>query len=67
MRDIDRIDKVCEALAHAWKRVPDMRFMQLISNFQSWCRSDCFYLEEDKFLEKLNLYLDVIGTGKEWK
>ena len=67
MRDIDRIDKVCEVLAHAWKRVPDMRFMQLIDNFQAWLGNDGFYLEEDGFLEKLNLYLDVIGAGKEWK
>ena len=55
MRDIDRIEKVCEALAHAWKRVPDMRFMQLIDNFQAWLGNDGFYLEEDSFLEKFNL------------
>lgn len=32
MRDLKRIDKFCDLLKEIWKRVPDWRFGQLISN-----------------------------------
>ena len=47
MRDIERIDYVCNEIAKYWKKCPDIRFMQLINNFMAWLKSDGFYLEDD--------------------
>ena len=33
MRDLERIDEICQSLAEIWKMVPDWRFTQLLSNF----------------------------------
>lgn len=55
MRDINRIDSFCKELATMWKRVPDWRFGQLMSNFLGdvYCMTnkDVFYIEDDELLE----------------
>lgn len=59
MRDINRIDKFLNILSVYWKKyAPDWRFTQLFCNLQSFCGSDMFYYEEDKFIEVLTKYFD---------
>lgn len=61
MRDINRIDNFLGQIGKIWKEhFPDWRFMQLICNLQSFCGSDMFYMEEDRFLEYLEAYFDAI-------
>ena len=51
MRDINRIDGYCKRLANMWKKVPDWRFGQLISNvFGQVCSKlgDPFFPEDEK-------------------
>ena len=43
-----------------WERVPQMRFMQLISNFQHAYQKDGFYLEDEQFLQMLREYIDTL-------
>lgn len=53
MRNPDRIKPLLMDLSELWEQYcPDWRFMQLICNFQQWLRSDGFYIEDDKILEK---------------
>lgn len=59
MRDIKRIEKFLDILKVYWEKyVPDWRFMQLICNLQSYCHSDLFYMEEDKFVDLLKKYFE---------
>ena len=59
MRDINRIYPFCMQLAKIWsEKVPDWRFMQLISNLQSAIGNDGFYIEDDRILEILDAYLE---------
>lgn len=61
MRDPSRIAPFCERLAKVWsEKVPDWRFMQLISNLQSAIGSDGFYIEDDHILEILDAYLEGV-------
>lgn len=61
MRDPNRLDNFYENLKKFHKEnVPDWRFGQLISNFQSWYGNDVFYLEENQFMSKLNEFFDGI-------
>ena len=49
-----------------WDKVPEWRFMQLISNFQSYMGSDCFYMTDKEFVEKLAAYInDLVKEGRE--
>lgn len=60
MRDPKRIDKFCDLLKELWKRVPDWRFGQLISNLGrqlEWTPGGFFYAEDEEFLEELNRIL----------
>ena len=57
MRDKNRIYPFCMELAELWSKYSDIRFGQLINNFQSYCNNDLFYMEDDKFLEKFKEYL----------
>lgn len=57
MRDINRIDKFTDELNRLWKtHCPDLRFFQLVSNLQSYCGSDLFYLEDNRALQLLKEY-----------
>jgi len=60
MRDINRIDSFCDELAIYWKMMPDIRFMQLICNFQAWLKSDGFYLEDEDVMRKFRLYIKEV-------
>ena len=61
MRDPNRLDDFYEKLKKIHKeKVPDWRFGQLLSNFESWYGNDVFYLEENQFMSKLNEFFDGI-------
>ncbi len=61
MRKPERLNDFYAALtAIHQKSFPDWRFGQLIENFLGWYynkyKSDCFYLEEDKMIERIYVY-----------
>lgn len=59
MRNPDRIKPLLEELGNIWETYcPDWRFMQLVVNFQSWLRSDGFYIEDDKIIEKFCEFIE---------
>ena len=62
MRDPNRIDEFCDELKDVWKKVPDWRFMQLMSNFFSYYysknRRDPFFIEEKEAMEALKEYIN---------
>lgn len=56
MRDPKRIDEFCDLLKELWKRVPDWRFRQLISNLGrqlEWTPGGFFYAEDEEFMNEL--------------
>ena len=58
MRDINRIEGICNKISEIWKNYcPDWRFMQLMNNFMGWLGHDGFYIEDDKFIERFNEYI----------
>lgn len=66
MRDPKRIDKFCWRLAEAWKKVPDWRFGQLMSNilgeYYSQTKMDPFFVEDDEFIEFIEKLMGVNGA-----
>lgn len=61
MRDKSRISPLCIEFAVKWMNTfPDWRFMQVINNFMRWAGSDCFYLEDDKFIDKFKEFCDAV-------
>lgn len=59
MRDVNRIDRICDALAKAWKCYPDQRFGQFLSNYiGEICHkhdvSDIFFPEDTEWENWLN-------------
>ena len=64
MRDKQRIDPFCEILSTAWKRVPDMRFGQLMYNFfHDEYNSDPFYIEDTELISRFQAYVDKISKN----
>ncbi|MBR3673983.1 MAG: hypothetical protein IKN65_06870 [Clostridia bacterium] len=66
MRDANRLDKVYTIMCFIHKKcVPDWRMGQLISNFMSWhydkYKSDYFYIEEDKFIDRFVEFCDYFN------
>ena len=58
MRDPNRLDNFYEQMKQIHKEnFPDWRFGQLIMNFLYWLGQDPFYMEEGRFIEKLNEYV----------
>ena len=68
MRDINRIDTFCDELKEVWKKVPDWRFMQLMSNFFGYSFSekgkDPFFMEEDSAIKELKDYMEYLFGGE---
>ena len=57
MRDPKRIDKFCDLLKEIWKRVPDWRFAQSISNLGShleWTPRGFLYAEDAELTNELS-------------
>ena len=71
MRDPKRIDKFCWRLAEAWKKVPDWRFGQLMSNilgeYYSQTKMDPFFVEDDEFMEFIEKLMGVKTEKKHAK
>ena len=57
MRDINRIDKICDKLKEAWKIVPDQRLGQFILNYIT-SEALLFYYEDDKTEQTLDRMLN---------
>ena len=51
MRDINRIDRICDKIKELWKFYPDQRFAQLFINYIARRDSEFFY-QEDNISEK---------------
>lgn len=61
MRDPNRIYVICSRIAKTWyDNVPDWRFTQMLCNFLSYMGSDCFYMEDDMFIEKFEEYMRTL-------
>ena len=73
MRDEKRIDIIIEGLRETWKKHPDLRFLQLISNMVypiENTRGPCsiFNIEDDvfeKMIKTHSKHMDDIKNGKE--
>ena len=67
MRDPNRIDKYCERLAAMWKKVPDWRFGQLLSNllgrYIAETSNDIFFPEDEDMFAALEYVMDEIMNG----
>lgn len=50
------------AFLDEWKKVPELRFMQLIVNLQQVCGSDMFYKENGDVLEELHKFTEKFAT-----
>lgn len=62
MRDPNRIPDVLSRLQTIWKKYPDLRLGQLITNV---FRTDgLYYLEDDKFIDALEEYYDFVEKTK---
>lgn len=57
MRDINRIDVICDKLKKAWKIVPDQRLGQFILNYIT-SEELLFYYEDDKTEQALDRMLN---------
>lgn len=56
-RPVERMEPILECLKMLWKRYPDWRFCQMISNIHGVGRQDIFFTEDDKFL---NMIVDIL-------
>lgn len=57
MRDINRINVICDKLKKAWKIVPDQRLGQFIVNYIT-SEALLFYYEDDKTEQALDRMLN---------
>lgn len=57
MRDINRIDRICDKLKEAWRLVPDQRLGQFILNYIT-SEALLFYYEDDKTEQALDRMLN---------
>lgn len=67
MRDINRIKKFMSEFVCYWEKyAPDLRFGQLVMNFQSYVqqvlRKDFFYIEDDEMAKLMSDYFAAIHT-----
>lgn len=62
MRNPGRIKIICERLATEWQRLPDQRLAQLM--FNVFADKDCFYMEDNDFIEYLHEYIGKIKNEK---
>lgn len=67
MRDPERIPKLCSELERLWKKVPDWRFGQLMSNvlgaYVAETRRDIFFPEDDELFAFFRKYFDQEGAS----
>lgn len=64
MRDVKRIKPLLMDFSEVWEQCfPDMRFIQVIVNFQRWLGNDGFYLEDDQLIKKFCRYATEMMRG----
>jgi len=64
LRDPNRLDRFYNDLKEIHKNnFPDWRFGQFMYNFLSWYGQDPFYLEESRFLEEVNKFVNSLKNN----
>jgi len=63
MRDPNRIPRICEKLERVWRKHPDWRLGQLISNLIGNGPQDVFFPGDDFWEDSLNKNLKSKGGG----
>ena len=63
MRDPKRIDVFCKRLADAWKRVPDLRFFQLMQNV-TMANNMPFFIEDSKAIKMIEQFVDKYAPAQ---
>ena len=58
-RDPERIDKILTKLSIAWKKHPDWRLGQLLTNFMQSPNMDLFYLEDNELEKLMNNHINL--------
>ncbi len=53
MRNPYRIQEICQRLATAWERVPDLRLAQLLEDAEVG-----FYTEDDRMIQMVESFVD---------
>lgn len=53
MRDLERIDRICQKLNKVWKEIPDQRLGQLLENYIFGRDSKNLWFQEDTRTEEL--------------
>lgn len=53
MRDLERIDRICQKLNRVWKKIPDQRLGQLLENYIFGRDSQGLWFQEDTRTEEL--------------
>lgn len=53
MRDLERIDRICQKLNKVWKEMPDQRLGQLLENYIFGRDSQNLWFQEDTRTEEL--------------
>ena len=53
MRDLERIDRICQKLNRVWKELPDQRLGQLLENYIFGRDSQNLWFQEDTRTEEL--------------
>ena len=53
MRDLERIDRICQKLNRVWKEIPDQRLGQLLENYIFGRDSQNLWFQEDTHTEEL--------------
>lgn len=56
MRDPARIDDFCDRLATQWKKAPDWRFGQLLSNILGDDLGHYYYIEDNEIIDDIEGY-----------
>lgn len=68
MRNVERIGDFLSRFEKCWKKVPDWRFGQFISNVLGNAQangeiSDIFYVEDEKMIHLIEDYFKKYGTS----
>ena len=58
MRNPNRIVPFLAKVAEAWKKVPDERFGQFLTNFLNQCGPDIWHIEDDEWMVGLQAFID---------
>lgn len=58
MRDPNRIDPLLAKLGEAWKKCPDQRFGQFMTNFFGATRQNVWQTEDDEWMVELQAFID---------